>query len=288
MRSKSSQDNLLESDCLESDNREGEEVNGKDVWLHESDIREGSEIDDEDAEHLSFIESINFEPVKEVKVEKFTPLLTENHKKQLSRALPPPLQHGEWKLLYSLVRDGSAFSTLLGKSRGYQYTILILRTTSGVMLGGFAAQEWKAHQGGFYGTGHSFLFSLPCSKVPEGSSDKTDECVPERYYEFILDNLLNLCAIEVCGDVSPSPAAPELQIYKWTGKNRYIQFCRASDEKLAFGGGGWDGNFGLCLEGDFARGSSGWCETFGNEPLAGEPTFRIEDLELYGISSACF
>eukprot|EP00590_Aulacoseira_subarctica_P007272 CAMPEP_0172431362 /NCGR_PEP_ID=MMETSP1064-20121228/58279_1 /TAXON_ID=202472 /ORGANISM="Aulacoseira subarctica , Strain CCAP 1002/5" /LENGTH=158 /DNA_ID=CAMNT_0013178015 /DNA_START=780 /DNA_END=1256 /DNA_ORIENTATION=- len=158
------------------------------------------------------------------------------------------------------------------------------------MCGGFAAQEWKAWKEGYYGTGHSFLFSLPCREEERRTDiDSSNNDVGNTYYELILDQLLNLCAIEtVCGERVSQSHAPTLRIYKWTGKNRYIQLCRASDEKLAFGGGGFEGNFGLCLDRDFALGSSGWCETFGNEPLTGEHTFAIDDLELYGITSDCF
>ena len=76
----------------------------------------------------------------------------------------------------------------------------------------------------------------------------------------------------------------EAQVYKWTGANRYIQFIDYKNSMLAFGGGGDVGAFGLCIEKDFQRGSSGTCATFGNEPLCqGEENFDIVDVECYGF-----
>ena len=73
----------------------------------------------------------------------------------------------------------------------------------------------------------------------------------------------------------------KLNVYKWTGKNRYIQLCEVSTKLLAFGGGGDDGAFGLCVEEDFQRGSTGPCDTFDNQPLCDQEFFDIVDLEFW-------
>ena len=73
----------------------------------------------------------------------------------------------------------------------------------------------------------------------------------------------------------------KLNVYKWTGKNRYIQLCEVSTKLLAFGGGGDDGAFGLCVEEDFQRGSSGPCDTFDNLALCDQENFDIVDLEFW-------
>lgn len=72
-----------------------------------------------------------------------------------------------------------------------------------------------------------------------------------------------------------------LNVYKWTGANRYIQLCDVSHKMVAFGGGG--GSFGLCVEQDFQRGSTGPCDTFGNEPLCPDENFEIVDVEVFGF-----
>lgn len=71
--------------------------------------------------------------------------------------------------------------------------------------------------------------------------------------------------------------------YKWTGANHYVQLCDTSHQRIAFGGGGEDGAFGLCLQEDFQVGSTGHCATFDNEPLCADGNFHIVDLEVFGF-----
>jgi hypothetical protein len=73
-------------------------------------------------------------------------------------------------------------------------------------------------------------------------------------------------------------------VYKWSGVNRYIQLCDAGRRIIAFGGGGDEGVFGLCIEDDFRRGTTGQCETFQNEPLCEEGYFDVLDLEVWGFT----
>ena len=80
----------------------------------------------------------------------------------------------------------------------------------------------------------------------------------------------------------------EVRIYKWTGANRYTQYIDYKNSMLAFGGGGDVGAFGLCIEKDFQRGSSGTCATFDNEPLCDDDNFEIFDVECYGFLSGTF
>lgn len=75
----------------------------------------------------------------------------------------------------------------------------------------------------------------------------------------------------------------EVKAYKWTGRNRYVQICDASKKLLAFGGGGKEGEFGLCVENDFRTGSTGKCDTFGNEPLCSEDRFEVLNVECWGF-----
>lgn len=79
----------------------------------------------------------------------------------------------------------------------------------------------------------------------------------------------------------------ETFVFKWSGANRYIQYVDTSRRMLAFGGGG--GSFGLCLESDFQRGSSGRCTTFDNEPLClSGDNFKIQNVECYGFLTGKF
>jgi len=74
----------------------------------------------------------------------------------------------------------------------------------------------------------------------------------------------------------------KIKSYKWTGVNRYIQFC-AANKVIAMGGGG--GSFGLCIEDDFRRGSTGRCETFSNDPLCHDEQFNVLEFEVWGFVS---
>ncbi len=75
----------------------------------------------------------------------------------------------------------------------------------------------------------------------------------------------------------------DVQVFKWSGCNRYVQVCDVHAKLLAFGGGGKDGSFGLCVEDDFAVGTTGRCETFNNEPLCDEGRFEILNVECWGF-----
>ncbi|XP_057826576.2 uncharacterized protein LOC131038229 isoform X1 [Cryptomeria japonica] len=70
-------------------------------------------------------------------------------------------------------------------------------------------------------------------------------------------------------------------MFRPTGANRYFVLC--SNDSLALGGGG---HFALYLDGDLLRGSSGYCETFGNSCLARTEDFELKDVELWGFAYA--
>ncbi|GMH28542.1 hypothetical protein Nepgr_030385 [Nepenthes gracilis] len=69
------------------------------------------------------------------------------------------------------------------------------------------------------------------------------------------------------------------RLFRPTGANRYFYLCM--DDLLAFGGGG---SFALSLDEDLLSGSSGPCETFGNECLAHDPEFELKNVELWGFT----
>jgi hypothetical protein len=173
-------------------------------------------------------------------------------------ALPPALLYfSKWKRLYSLERDGDSFmGSFLKKVEGQAKTLLIIETTKGYKFGGYAECAWESQGGGiggvFYGTSQSCLFSFR-NKEPT-LQDGSDE---------------------------------ELLVYKWTGANRYIQLIDVHARLIAFGGGGREAEFGLCIQDEFRKGSTGRCATFGNDPLCEDTQFDIMNLEFWGFSGAC-
>ena len=167
--------------------------------------------------------------------------------------LPPSVRYCRWRRLYSLARDGDSFEAFLRHVAGWKRTLLVLSTSRGDVFGAYADSAWEnqGHSLGatFYGSAQASLWRIQSN---DGGGD---------------------------GD---SPRNKVI-VYKWTGANRYIQLCDPQAKLLALGGGGDDGEFGLCVENDFQRGSTGSCETFGNEPLCGQDRFDIVDLECYGF-----
>ncbi|KAJ3678537.1 hypothetical protein LUZ60_002340 [Juncus effusus] len=69
------------------------------------------------------------------------------------------------------------------------------------------------------------------------------------------------------------------RLFRPTGANRYFYLCL--NDTLAFGGGG---NFAICLDEDLLHGTSGACETFGNECLAHDSDFELKNVELWGFT----
>jgi len=167
-----------------------------------------------------------------------------------SGGLPPSLKFCKWKRLYCVSRDGDSFEQFLRLVQGHNRTILVVRTTGGGLFGGFADTRWEAkhnrrYANEFYGSAQAFLFRFP----NYGQGRREDKIV----------------------------------IYKWSGANRYIQLCDAARRTVAFGGGGDEGDFGLCIEEDFRRGTTGHCSTFENEALCDEGYFDVQDLEVWGF-----
>jgi len=182
-----------------------------------------------------------------------------------SGGLPQSLNCCKWKRLYSLSRDGDSFETFLRMVGDHDRTVLVVKTTAGRLFGGYAETRWEARHknrqaDGFYGSAQACLFRFPhCG----GNVDLVHE---------------------ETSSAALSSSDDEVVIYKWTGANRYIQLCDAAKRIVAFGGGGDDGDFGLCIEDDFRRGTTGHCSTFENEALCEEGYFDVVNLEVWGFT----
>jgi hypothetical protein len=206
-------------------------------------------------------------------------ILTANMIHQLMvEALPMSLKTTRWDRIYALGRDGDDFYTMTRHCANFKDTIIVAVTSQGHILGGYAAAPWIKQEGhdmsrSFYGNGESFLFaSHPAEEqqepkdVPEPEKQETEATSePEKKNEH-------------------NATRENLHIYKWTGSNTYSQVCDVDDGQLAMGGGG---AFGLIIEDNFSRGTTGRCSTFGNPPLVPTPRgiFEIVDFEVYGFTS---
>jgi hypothetical protein len=205
-----------------------------------------SEREEEDA---AFIPPVRIEEERD-HVEQSPFILNENQRQQIAfKVLPRGIVYCRWKRLYSLARDGDSFETCLNLIKEEKHTLLVVRTARNAIFGGYADSPWEPHTSGgacYYGGSGAVLFRVDVS----GRGEQKKSTVKR---------------------------------YKWTGANRYVQLCDPSHKMLAFGGGGEDGAFGLCVEQDFQVGSTGSCATFDNEPLTDQQTFDIVDLEIFGF-----
>ena len=163
------------------------------------------------------------------------------------KVLPRGIVYCRWKRLYSLARDGDSFDACLRLLADDARTLLVVRTSRNAVFGGYADSVWEPFlKGGasYFGSAKACLFKIePASNGGDG----------------------------------------KVKAFHWSGANRYVQLCDPSNRMLAFGGGGDEGEFGLCVEDDFQRGSTGHCATFDNEPLCDERQFKIVNMEVYGF-----
>jgi TLD len=178
------------------------------------------------------------------------------------RVLPVHLADYTWIRVYSLSRDGDSFVTFLKAVENLEYTLLVLRTQKGSVVGAFADSSWTN-----------------AAKGPAAfrGGPKT-------------------CLFRVSADNSVTRPPSTVECYAWTGANMYCQLCDVRRRRIAFGcgsGGDEDNNndddkmkgsssFGLTLERDFLTGTTSACPTFNNPPLC-EDHFAIVELEVFGF-----
>jgi hypothetical protein len=212
-----------------------------------------SDADGED-EHFEYIFDHEIYPVQIEAPEdptelSFAPSILDNETFQqiVDEALPSNLRMYKWKRIFSIAKDGDLLFTMLERCSSFKNTLVVLKTTKGNILGGFASEKWKAQDGydkrSYFGTGVCFLFS----DYPK----------------------------------NPNPRK-ELSFHRWSGVNDYCQICDPDSGKIAMGGG--EGDFGLIIEDSFLRGSSGHCATFNNPSLVPgiDESFDILEFEVYG------
>jgi len=84
-------------------------------------------------------------------------ILTQAHATTLMAHLPESLRMQNFKLAYSLLNDGSDFSSFYHKARSHKSTVLLIQTTDGAEFGCYSASTWH-EESSYYGTGVSFMF----------------------------------------------------------------------------------------------------------------------------------
>lgn len=214
---------------------------------------DGSDDDDDDC-------AASLPPVATVKEDDSSPkfLLTQMQMNALREAvLPPALHHRRWKRIYSLSRDGDsfvAFQKLLedwNMSQGGESTILVVKTSAGDLIGGYADAP-----------------IIPLASSPVGSAAKS-------------------CLFKMNTGVDCDEPIAEVYGKQYASSKRLV--FDVPRRIIAFGGGDTDGGldegFGLCLEDGFARGTTSRCAAFRNEPLVSgkDGVFDVLDVEVWGF-----
>jgi len=223
--------------------------------------------DDEYKDEEAIVEpELVAEFVLEHNLDDFPRILSNDVMQEIARrGLPIALTLRKWKRIYSVAKDGDSMKTMLYLVSRYRYTLMVIKSTRGDIFGAFANDTWEERGSRgktFYGSGQSFLFSVRSSLA---KVDNAPICEMQPYAPTNRD---------------------QVEIYKWKGTNVYLQMCDMSNDRIAMGGGGNTGSFGLCVEDSFRRGSTGYCETFGNPRLCSDNEFDILDMEMYGFVTA--
>lgn len=69
-------------------------------------------------------------------------ILTPEYAKKLRRFLPSMQQIENWRLLYSVLKDGADLNSFFRKTKNNKYTVIIVETINGELFGGFSSKEW--------------------------------------------------------------------------------------------------------------------------------------------------
>ena len=259
-------------------------------------IRSFIDIDDIDDDMNENLQTIFIEKEKRISNAPFCEyVLPYEAMTQLSKnGLPPGILFCTWKRIYSLARDGDSCEIMLRLVKNEKRSLLVVRTTKGEIFGGFVTSPWTTESNGsFYGSGQSMLF-----RVLNGNLNTTTAMMKqsndgsETFKITTPSNMINVPGQRLelnknDGFRTEDNNKVHVIVYKWTGVNHLIQACDSEKKNLALGGGGKKGNFGLCINGDLKKGSTGRCETFDNEPLTGDgrECFDILDIEIWGFST---
>ncbi|GMH33469.1 hypothetical protein BSKO_01303 [Bryopsis sp. KO-2023] len=91
-------------------------------------------------------------------------VLTEDHLKCLTGAIPKRHRQAGWTLLYSTSKHGISLQTMYRRAANVAPSILIVRDTSGYTFGAYCSEAWRMAPR-FYGTGETFVFQLEPHRI---------------------------------------------------------------------------------------------------------------------------
>lgn len=161
-----------------------------------------------------------------------------------------PDERARWRLLFDSAQHGQSFNRFLKHVLGKGPTLLVVRTTAGDVLGGYAPESWAVGPK-FHGGYSCFLFRLTAGPDAGPGSEA---------------------------------GAAGVEVHPASGDNRNFMYVNEQMEALPNGVafGGQRGHFGLWLHAGLDTGeSSGPCSTFEGELFAAHATFDVEAVEVW-------
>mmetsp|Transcript_23672 Transcript_23672/g.47999 ORF Transcript_23672/g.47999 Transcript_23672/m.47999 type:complete len:487 (-) Transcript_23672:398-1858(-) len=195
------------------------------------------------------------------------PILNQSMMRQIrDNGLPPEAQIMAWHRIYSTHRDGDSFFIMQRKCEMFRHTVFVAETTNGELLGGYGDKPWGKQSGfsssrTYFGGGRAFLFAT------DPANDEQSDLFPPV----------------VCPKVTNEERT--IYVYKWSGENTFSQIFDIDGEGMAMGGGN---SFGIRIQDNFTRGTTGRCWTFHNPPLTKDVggCFDIVNFEVYGLKTS--
>ena len=76
---------------------------------------------------------------------------------QIAYYLPSLVRMREWKLLYSINKDGVCFHTFYSNTKDRDNTVILIKDEKGKVFGAYCCEAWRKSLH-FYGMGESFVF----------------------------------------------------------------------------------------------------------------------------------
>lgn len=200
----------------------------------------------------------------------------------LELRLPQTLQCYDWQLVYRLSLHGAALHTLFAQARGAHQLLLVLREDSprGAVFGAVITDALRVgERDKYYGNGSTALFSFYDAAAERNVGDRDADADADGDAEVGGDAVQAPDAPGVEAAATRGAAlAPRLRYYPWSYRNSY--FLLACRDYLALGGGG---HFGLFLDADLLRGSSGDCATFNSPTLGSRDDFAVLSCEVFAL-----
>jgi hypothetical protein len=225
-------------------------------------------------------------------------ILTPGMMQQIRRQLPLSLQGNKWERCFAIGRDGDSFHTLLEYCADYTFSVIVIRTVQGHILGGFASQPWDNrrgtvresstcqfsssssstqnqlhyhHSNSYYGTGESFLFASHAdtrTTAPSCERNGVDSFKRSSTDSVRFEEDEKYAGIATSTPNASISQATTLSFFPWSGSNDYCQICDVEKGVLCMGG---EGDFGWIVRDNFERGRTGPCRTYANPPLVPPP-----------------